>query len=470
VAIITAWLLSPLGGQASLRLLSTKLREIPTTTSVGYHAFETHDNFSHIGQATLEEYYWQSYGPTFLTALQTARYNLNEPRDFFSNIKIPDMATLGAVNETSGWYDVAQTSSPVYTSLIGIPIADIPSSGNVSFVVESAYWELRCKRFGSNFTLERINNTDLEYNIRKIQWGVEGPSFGLDASLGRWTNDTSFTFDYLSKLSRTTAMPAPCVAGLRVVESEISCKSAVCGVGRMRNSKRNATILIDQKMTRGPRMSFLKLCLFLPGSDLGPKNYGTKSSELIEQWILDPGLQHEMKNWDSWNGIDLSTVPTEDFNHRLQIVFNTFWESLMGVNYLVANSTTIQANDTIPPWNTTTATGMRYDGEQYVCNKIFAAITIVISFLLFMTASAAGVLGYFTKAPDILGFMSTHARDNPYFKEHVPSHMDGLEAARVLRDVRVMVGDVHKMEDVGHVAFASADVGATRISSNRLYD
>jgi hypothetical protein len=40
----------------------------------------------------------------------------------------------------------------------------------------------------------------------------------------------------------------------------------------------------------------------------------------------------------------------------------------------------------------------------------------------------------------------------------------------VIRDVRVMVGDVHKNEDVGHVAFASADVGATRISSKRLYD
>jgi hypothetical protein len=45
------------------------------------------------------------------------------------------------------------------------------------------------------------------------------------------------------------------------------------------------------------------------------------------------------------------------------MVFNAFWESLMGVNYLVAYSTTIQANDTIPPWNTTTATGMQYDGE-----------------------------------------------------------------------------------------------------------
>jgi hypothetical protein len=152
------------------------------------------------------------------------------------------------------------------------------------------------------------------------------------------------------------------------------------------------------------------------------------------------------------------------------MVFNTFWEALVGVNYHVANSTSQASDNDLWAWNSTTATGMRYDGEQYVCNKTFAAITIVISFLLFLTASVAGVLGFFTKAPDILGFVSTHARDNPYFKEHVPSHMDGLEAARVLRDVRVIVGDVRKMEDVGHVAFASADVGPMRISSMRLYD
>jgi hypothetical protein len=97
VAIIVAWLLSPLGGQALLRLLSTELRETPILTPVGYHAFETHDNFTHIVSSHLEEYYWQSYGPLFLTALQTARYNLEDATHFYGNVKVPDMARLGSI-------------------------------------------------------------------------------------------------------------------------------------------------------------------------------------------------------------------------------------------------------------------------------------------------------------------------------------------------------------------------------------
>jgi hypothetical protein len=475
IVIIVAWLLSPLGGQASLRLLSTERRETPIITSVGYHAFETHDNFTHIVSSHLEEYYWQSYGPLFLTALQTARYNLEDARDFYGNVKIPDMAKLGAVNATSGWYDVVQTSALIYSSLLGIPIADIPSSGNVSFLVESAYWEIRCEAFGSNFTLEQTNRTLHDDDARQIQYGVDGPSFGLEHSYYvDGANQTSFSFNYSSKLSRSKAITAPCAVSLRVVESEISCKAAACGVDRMRNSKRNATVLFNNEAQIGPDWplwwSFRQLCVYLPGSDLGPKNSGTKSSELVELWIADPNLRRALKNAADWSGVDLSTVPVDIFTYRLQMVFITFWEALVGVNYHVANSTSQASDNDLWAWNSTTATGMRYDGEQYVCNKTFAAITIVISFLLFLTASVAGVLGFFTKAPDILGFVSTHARDNPYFKEHVPSHMDGLEAARVLRDVRVIVGDVHKMEDVGHVAFASADVGPTRISSKRLYD
>jgi hypothetical protein len=75
-----------------------------------------------------------------------------------------------------------------------------------------------------------------------------------------------------------------------------------------------------------------------------------------------------------------------------------------------------------------------------------------------------------TFASDILGYVSTLARDNPYFDKHVPSHLDGLQAARALRDVRVTIGDVHKKQDVGHVAFASVDVGPERVNIKRMYD
>jgi hypothetical protein len=487
VAIVFAWLLSPLGGQASLRLLSTKLLEIPVNATVGFHAFETHDNFTHIVSSELEDYHWPNYGPIFMTALQTARLNLNEPRDIFGLVKVPDITSLGAMRSDAAspsydWYDVARASSPIYSSLLGNPIADVPQSANVSFLVESSYWEIRCEPFTGNYTLEMQNNTG--YDPRPgFQADAIGPSFNFNISgYARGKNQTRFTFDYQTKLSRRVATSAPCSAALRVVESETSCKTGVCEVVRMRNSKRNASVLFDNCESKpgssiGPDhclwWSFYQLCTFLPGSDLGPgRSGGVRNSELVEQWMANPRLLRVVQNRDNWYGVNLGTLPTDVFASRLQMVFNTFWESLLGVADRVQNTTSRDNGDEVPyrPWNTTSATGMRYDGEQYVCNKTFAAITIVISGLLFLAASVAGVLGFITKAPDILGYVSTLARDNPYFRQHVPSHMDGMDAARALRDVRVMVGDVHKTDDVGHVAFASTDVGPQRVCSKRTYD
>lgn len=78
-------------------------------------------------------------------------------------------------------------------------------------------------------------------------------------------------------------------------------------------------------------------------------------------------------------------------------------------------------------------------------------------------------LGLVTRVPDILGYVSTLARDDPYFERQVPSHLDGLEATRAVRNVRVIVGDVHQEADVGHVAFASMGIGPQRVSKKRLY-
>lgn len=87
-----------------------------------------------------------------------------------------------------------------------------------------------------------------------------------------------------------------------------------------------------------------------------------------------------------------------------------------------------------------------------------------------MAASVSVILGVITRAPDVLGYVSTLARDDPYFDKYVPSHLDGLEATRALRDVRVIIGDVHQEAVVGHVAFASMHIGPGRVSKKRLYD
>jgi hypothetical protein len=152
---------------------------------------------------------------------------------------------------------------------------------------------------------------------------------------------------------------------------------------------------------------------------------------------------------------------------------NTFWDATLNSTYRTGNLTSQGLGNKVMSswaWNATNALGSRYGGDQYICNTAFAALTIVISLLLFTAASISVLLGIVTKAPDILGYVSSLARDDPYFKKHVPSHLDGLETTRALRNVHVVVGDVRKEAVIGHIAFASMENGPGRVSKKRLYD
>lgn len=87
----------------------------------------------------------------------------------------------------------------------------------------------------------------------------------------------------------------------------------------------------------------------------------------------------------------------------------------------------------------------------------------------------------FTVAPDILGFVSSLTRDNRYFAPLPPgdSLLDGEQRARKLRNMKVQIQDVRPDSDVGHIAFARADMSLSnqedertrkRIVKGRMYD
>ncbi|KAH8696976.1 hypothetical protein GQ44DRAFT_718612, partial [Phaeosphaeriaceae sp. PMI808] len=94
---------------------------------------------------------------------------------------------------------------------------------------------------------------------------------------------------------------------------------------------------------------------------------------------------------------------------------------------------------------------------------------MAISFVLLVAANLSLLLGIFTRTPDIFGFVSISAHDNPYFNKYVPSHLDGKESARALRGVKVMIGDVRGDADVGHIALATMDKKPERLSWSRSY-
>ncbi|KAH6625403.1 hypothetical protein C7974DRAFT_200875 [Boeremia exigua] len=456
IGIVVAWLLSPLGGQSSLRLLSTTVSEKVIQTPARYHAVDIFGRWNMYGEH-LEDYYWSSYAPLFLSTLQTSRDNFNGSKDLFGNIRIPDITSLEHFKDTTppsdDWYDVKDTPSVSYTSLLGSPIRDVPMTANVTFEIETGYWEILCDPFSANFSLSLINDTRTGQNETSFDMLINAPDEGK--------NSTTVGFEYLTRVSYREAIRSNCTAEMRAVHSEVGCIEGVCDVQRMRLSNRDMWPIFDNTSSWD---TVRYITQFLPGTDLGSTSK-LRVSELVEQWMTDPYLTNLITNYPgSWGGVNpAQNLTTQMFNRRLQMVINTFTDSWMGVDYRAGL-------DTEAPWNSTEATGVEFDTERYVCNTTFAVLTIVISSLLFATAVASVVLGIVTRAPDILGYVSTLARDNPYLQEHVPSYLDGMEASRALRDVRVIVGDVQKDADVGHVAFASMHVGPGRISRTRNYD
>jgi hypothetical protein len=202
----------------------------------------------------------------------------------------------------------------------------------------------------------------------------------------------------------------------------------------------------------------------MPDADLGSTQGNASTSALVEHWMMDPNLGtlsepwHNLKDWIPDN---------KKFSLRLQTAINTFWDATIGSQMRLSNLLSTGMTTT---WNATETQITEIKGKVYVCNVTLAAITIVISLLLFVAANLSMLLGLFTRTPDILGFVSTATRDNPYFRRHVTSHVNGLETTRALYDVRVRIGDVSNDANVGHIALATLDSKPKRLSWTKLYD
>lgn len=426
---------------------------------------------------------WPIFSPLYMTALLTADKYLGQTVDLFENVKIPDISRLSGYSfqsDDSFWHEVNRDKSIEYTSALGVPVAGLPQSGNSSFNLVSHYWAVSCEPF------------ELNREFKNVTWD-RIPTFDMIETVGPPANVTRFRYHtrYVTaeniSLSRTSfegrESKAACSTHPVLVESRVKCQGRSCEVVGMRRLQRKPDDILGNYEPASVWFGLIRTRM--PGADLGMLQDNNTSSELVEHWMHNTDLSSFQ--WDvrkpiffgesdvrkRW--VDLTELPTETFAHRLQMAINTFWDASIGSTVRMGNLTKAQVaqfedSDLKFTWNTTSLHGSRQEGSQYVCRIWFAISTIVISFLLFLAGVASLVLGLLTKAPDTLGFVSTSARDNPHFTTKVASHLDGLEAARALRDVRIRIGDVQTQREVGHVAFASLEAGPERVSRKRLYD
>lgn len=158
VTLATLWLLSPLGGQASLRVMSVGYDNVTETVPLAYmstdndYVFWRGDIYTKLTVATA---IYQS------SLLASARMKAS-PVNTWNNVKVPMIESLerdGIAADDSHWMNVP-SSNTAFSSLVGLPTTPLPKASNGSFTMESTYWTLDCPllRPGTQLSNRVLNN------------------------------------------------------------------------------------------------------------------------------------------------------------------------------------------------------------------------------------------------------------------------------------------------------------------------
>lgn len=205
--------------------------------------------------------------------------------------------------------------------------------------------------------------------------------------------------------------------------------------------------------------------------------HGPQVQVPLEAYFHDPVTPH-------FYGQDMPApiheIGSELFSTRLTQLLNTYWMAsvapytlLSGVEYYPdANDPTI-LHSTRGDGSLATSQGSFYIETMILrVHKVYLAILLTVSILLFLAGLLTAYLDATRKGPDVLDDFVNSLRHSPYVHvEQGPSMEDGPEKARRLRQTVIQMGDVSPGGDYGYVAIGtpSAEQPVERVSSKRFY-
>ncbi|KAB5563194.1 hypothetical protein GE09DRAFT_773371 [Coniochaeta sp. 2T2.1] len=175
----------------------------------------------------------------------------------------------------------------------------------------------------------------------------------------------------------------------------------------------------------------------------------------------------------SSEGLTLSlNVREEDFATRFGFLFNT----LLGMGYCpecvnkYVSATLPNDTDWVKLYETLPASLQYARDLKYRISPGWLAAFTVCAAILFLAGLAAVVVESMTVAPDVLGYVSTVARNSRYLQlPKTSSAMSGGERAKTVGGVKVMMQDVKGNANVGKIALGLKHEKAQRLVPGRLY-
>ncbi|MCJ1268956.1 hypothetical protein MMC22_008844 [Lobaria immixta] len=478
ILMILLWALSPLGGQSALRLLQVSPRLASANATIRYLPIGASDLTAMKG-ASDATFRWPSYASIYMTALTASHIQRNSGQDLFGNVRIPSVDSLTrplAIGDGS-WTTVNYSQEIPYSSMLGIPVVGIPVTGNLSFNIVSRYLAIDCN------TAIHVTNSTVFQNTSAGEgagfWTYyRGGSFiiqrgGSPSPALANVTIASFNMTSINGPGPDDVSFVNCSMEPRDVESSIFCSDQSCQVTAMRN------LTVDLSSWWSTDFPYISTSfIYLPLTTVGVVHHGSlMASSLTEMWLQDPNSSYVAEVFGKF--ANLSQLPLPTLSRNLEVLYNTYWQSTYEARYLFGNlSTDMSLYDNISgaifgepviDFNISQVIITRSDGKKYACNMTFAALLMFISCLLFLAGMTSLVLLSMTLAPDILGYVSSYTRDNPFAALDQASYLDGLERARAMREMRVTLGDVNIGCETGHVAFA-VTAGVQRLRKDRVYD
>ena len=268
--------------------------------------------------------------------------------DLWGNVKIPVLVTLqSGDSESEGWLTV-NSSNATYSSLLGLPIDGLATSGQSTFIVETYYMTLDCP-FLEHVSRGKVNWTSLLSEEYRHTQPDDNSSFCHENKtinmFGFFVDSKSYFSSYFSRpgalypneSSYSAAPPyvlfaseadegsgatlANCSLTRSSVESDITCQGTSCAVTQMRRSMFDCRPSDYTPLySDSARLNFWRLWADAAGVALHP-NTATPTELFIQNGSLSAALP---TIGEAFSEVNLYKLPARTFSERLSLLWNTY--------------------------------------------------------------------------------------------------------------------------------------------------
>jgi len=458
LVLFFAWAFSPLGSQASLRLVSTGTLFTEDASLVSYVDTVTNNIFESVsGVSSL----LTSLKPSYVSAVLGPSSLKASSMDLYGNPRIPWLRT-DVEKDKNGWQDLSKVNltEGSYSSLVGVSIASLQNR-NSSFVIETTYVNLDCNN-PQNETL-----VDISFNVTAgINGTFSGPNTTINSDSAIYPSwqvamdqyvSNAYFYGYPELLVNSSDADIPqgtllwqtphgpwvsrCKINQVYLESNISCYSVAdrqlpnCAVISQRNSPRKHAPSTVTTLSFASTFQSMSSAWILATDPLTSSGYSSLSEYYLQNTSAPFILSGNGRDY-----ADYSNVTAEQFSQRLGQLLNSW---VLGSQI---SADTMQYG--LDHQNVTAS--YREGHPVYICSWAWLTIYCIGIAVMFIAALISIYCAFNTTIPDILSYCSTLTRDSRFFNSATGgSTLDGLVRAKILQDVEVRLGEVNDQSENG---------------------